>query len=382
MALTIIVFLAVLSILVLVHEFGHFVVGRMAGIGVLEFALGLPFTKPLWKKKLNSGLQIALYPVLFGGFVRLLGEEQDDRKPGEKSVVKGRYFYKASVGQRMAVVVAGVTMNFLLAVVLFYVFLMASGYKVLIPRLASYSFISPNENRVVVTYVQDNSPAKLAGLSQGDVLLSADGKQFSKLTDFQAYTRERGGYEMALQLTDETFTASKQIKVTPRRNPPAGQGPLGLGIADAVAINFATVQQRRTSGLSYAVDMMGYNLRVLGHLGATAIKNRDAALLSENVSGPVGIAGAVGTILDLGGSKALIAMLNFVGLLSLSLGFMNILPFPALDGGRLAFLLVEAFFGKKLAAKKENLINQFGMIALLGLIVLISFSDLKKIFGQ
>ncbi|MBI3559367.1 site-2 protease family protein, partial [Candidatus Gottesmanbacteria bacterium] len=115
-----------------------------------------------------------------------------------------------------------------------------------------------------------------------------------------------------------------------------------------------------------------YNLKILGR--------RES--LSENVSGPVGIAGAVGTILSLGQDQMVAQLLNLLGLLSLSLAFMNILPIPALDGGRLVFLLVEAVFGKKLAAKKENLINQFGMSLLLGLIILVSFNDLKKVFGR
>lgn len=377
MILTTLVFLVVLSILVIVHEFGHFIVGSLAGIGVLEFALGLPFTKPLWSKKLSSGMKISLYPLLFGGFVRLLGEEG----PTSAKVTVGKHFYSANVWTRIAVVLAGVVMNFVLAVALFYWFLAMSNFKVLIPKLADYHFLSPTESKVVVTFVQENSPAAMAGITEGDVVLLADGHKFNSLLSFQTYTKSRGGYPVNLQLTDETLSTSKQLTVVPRLNPPAGQGPLGLGIADGIIINFEPTQ-RWLSGLTYAVDMMGYNLRVLVHLGAASFKSGNVAPLSENVSGPVGIAGAVGTILGLGGGKALIAMFNFVGLLSLSLAFMNILPIPALDGGRLAFLLVEAFFGKKMAAAKENLINQVGMVALLGLIVLISFSDLKKLLTR
>ncbi len=377
MALTIIVFLLVLSILVIVHEFGHFMVGKMAKIGVLEFALGLPFTRPIFSKKLSSGMKLSLYPLLFGGFVRLKGEEGPSTS--ETSAGEGKHFYSANVWARIAVVIAGVTMNLILAVVLFYAFLGLSGFKVLIPRLADYQFISPSENRVVVTFIQKDSPAMQAGLAQGDVVESADGKVFERLNDFQSYTKSRVGYPIKLLLKDVSLTSSRTVLVTPRKNPPAGQGPLGLGIGEGIVIAYSG-GQRYLSGISYAVDMLGYNLRVLGHLAVTAFNSRDVAPLSENVSGPVGIATAVGTILDLGGNKALVAMVNFVGLLSLSLAFMNILPIPALDGGRLMFLLVEALLGKKMAAQKENLINQIGMAGLLALIVLISFSDLRKIF--
>ena len=91
--ITLIVFLVVLSVLVLVHEFGHFITARWAGVGVEEFALGLPFTKPIWQKKLKDGLVISLYPVLFGGFVKLLGEDAQDKEKGKKEKVKGKYFY-------------------------------------------------------------------------------------------------------------------------------------------------------------------------------------------------------------------------------------------------------------------------------------------------
>ena len=162
------------------------------------------------------------------------------------------------------------------------------------------------------------------------------------------------------------------MEVTPRVSPPPGQGALGVAIAEAVAVEYKTPVEKIFSGASYTTDMFVYNIKVLGR--------RES--LSENVSGPVGIAGAVGAILSLGQDQVVAQLLNLLGLLSLSLAFMNILPVPALDGGRLAFLLVEAVFGKKLAAKKENLINQIGMVFLLGLIILVSFNDLKKVFGR
>mgnify|MGYP001615753042 FL=1 len=159
---TIIVFLLVLSILVLVHEFGHFITARWAGVGVEEFAMGLPFTKPIWTKKLKDGLKISLYPVLFGGFVKLLGEDTTEIKKSKSKNQK--YFYEVNVWKRIAIVVAGAFMNFVLAFAVFYLFLALSGFKVLIPILAEYKFISPvDKNRaVIVTYVEDKAPAAAA----------------------------------------------------------------------------------------------------------------------------------------------------------------------------------------------------------------------------
>jgi regulator of sigma E protease len=128
--------------------------------------------------------------------------------------------------------------------------------------------------------------------------------------------------------------------------------------------------------------MFFYNLNVLGRLAGKSAQDKNLAPLAETVSGPVGIAGAVEQILQLGGKDTVLNLINLLGLLSLSLAFMNILPFPALDGGRLVFLLIEAASGKKLPQKIENIVNQAGMGILLLLIILISANDLVKIFWR
>lgn len=374
MLLTGIVFLAVLSLLVLVHEFGHFVMGKLAGVGVLEFALGLPFTKPLWSRRLSGGMRLSLYPILFGGFVKLLGEEGQE----EDGTAKGRYFYKIGVWQRIAVVVAGVAMNFLLAVAAFYLFLGFSNFRVLVPRLVDYNFLSRAKAVVVITLVGDATPAKAAGLSEGDVVLSVDSREFKTVAAFQEYIRARAGEEVELTLADTNLVKQRQVRITPRKYPPPGQGAIGVAIDGAEALYYDSPVSRAGSGVVYAVDMLGYTLRSMAHLVASAYRTGNVAPVADNISGPVGILVVVGKILELGGWQAILSLINFVGVLSLSLAFMNILPIPALDGGRLAFLLVEAIWGKKMAAQKENLINQIGMVVLLGLIILISFNDVVK----
>jgi regulator of sigma E protease len=369
MILTALVFLIILSILVLIHEFGHFIVGKLNGIKIEEFALGLPFTKPLLSKKVKGGMKISLYPILFGGFVKLLGEEQEEES--KKS------FSQKNVWQRISVVVAGVFMNFILAVAAFYLFLSLSGFKVLIAKISDYQFSSPHQAAVVITGVSENSPAKTAGLKTGEVILG-----FESLPDFQKFVRASAGKEIELKLSDLNLDGQKTVKVTPRINPPAGEGALGVGISEAVAIKYSTSQEKTWSGLTYTKDMFFYNLNVLGRLAGKSAQDKNLAPLAETVSGPVGIAGAVEQILQLGGKDTVLNLINLLGLLSLSLAFMNILPFPALDGGRLVFLLIEAASGKKLPQKIENIVNQAGMGILLLLIILISANDLVKIFWR
>lgn len=373
MVLTIIVFLTILSILVLVHELGHFIVGRLNGIKIEEFALGLPFTKPLFSKRLPDGMKLSLYPLLFGGFVKLLGEETEEKSLGS--------FKHKSVWQRISVVVAGVTMNLVLAIIAFYVFLALSNFRVLIPKLVEYDFLSPSETRVVIVEIQKDTPAEAARLRIGDVVMAADNQEIKKLAAFQNYVKSRAGQPVVLTVADTDLANLREVAVTPRISPPPGQGALGVAIDEAAELEYIKPEQKAVSGLSYGADMLFYNIRIIGHFITRAFQTGETAPLSETVSGPVGIASAVDMILGLGGGKAFIQLINLLGLLSLSLAFMNILPFPALDGGRLAFLLVEAVTGKKVPSKYENLINQIGMAILLGLIILISFSDLRKLFS-
>jgi regulator of sigma E protease len=380
--LTLVVFLILLSILVLVHEWGHFMAGKLAGVGVEEFALGLPFTKPLWNKKTRGGMKVSFYPVLFGGFVRLLGEENENKANKTIKSIKGKYFYRIGVGRRMAITVAGVAMNAFLAVVAFYFFLNLAGFKVLIPKIVDYNFRSPARGAIVITGVQKDSPAERAAIKGGEVVTSVDGREFVSLSDFQKYIRARAGEEIILHLADATLADDRTVRVTPRKIPPAGEGPLGVGIAEATILEYSSSSKKTSSGLLYAADMFGYNLRVIAHLAGRSVEDRNIEPLSESVSGPVGIAGAVDTIINLGGGRAAVQLINLLGLLSLSLAFMNILPFPALDGGRLVFLLFEAATGRKIAAQYETRINQIGMTLLLGLIILISVSDLRKMFER
>ena len=384
-----VVFLVLLSILVLVHEFGHFLAGRLSGIGVLEFALGLPFTKPLWTKKLKSGMQISLYPILFGGFVRLLGEDQEGVSDANRSsnletseTVKGDYFYKKDVKTRIAVIVAGVFMNFLLAIVAFYIFLFASGFKIVIPRFANYHFISPYQSRVVITFVEKDSPADQAGLKPSMVVLAADNQQVMELRKFQEYIKSHVGVPVGIKLTDLSLQKSYEVHLTPRVNPPSGQGSMGVGLGEAGLINFGTGSEKLLSGFIYGVDMFRYNIQVIGSLASDSFKHKTAEPLAESVSGPVGILGIVGSIIDIGGWQAILALLNFLGMMSMSLAFMNILPIPAMDGGKLLLLLIEGIFGKKLSPRKENFVNQIGFALIIGLMLIISFNDLSKFFRK
>lgn len=375
-----------MSVLVLIHEFGHFIIARLCGIGVLEFALGLPLTKPFYSKTLPSGMKVSIYPVLFGGFVSLLGEEGEGSN-GDKSnkinhSIRGKLFYKSSVIARIGVVVAGVTMNILLAIVAFYFFLGFSKFEVYLPKIVPYTFFSPTVDKVFISEVGKNTPANKEGLVPGNVVLSVDGREINDSDVFRDYVKSLDGREMVLVVSDTSFAKERIVKVTPRKNPPAGEGALGVTVGELVKISYNTTNQKMLSGFTYTLDMFIYNAKAIGYLISYSWRTNDVSPISEGVSGPIGVYSVIGEILKVGGSAAAIGLINFLGLMSLSLAFMNILPFPALDGGKLAFLLFEALFRKKISPKVENLIHQVGFAILIGLIVLVSFNDIGKFFRK
>ncbi|MEK7565967.1 MAG: M50 family metallopeptidase, partial [Patescibacteria group bacterium] len=276
---------------------------------------------------------------------------------------------------------AGVAMNLLLAIFIFYVFLFLSNFKVLVPKLADYKFISPTKTTIIISYVQDPSPASAAKLVPGDVLLQADGKSFEKISDFQKYTRERAsqGLNLNLKITDFLLEEAKMATVAPRKNPPEGQGPLGVGIGEAIIVNYPTFGWKMVSGVAFSADMTAYNVVTLKSFISSAAKTGNAEPLRDAVAGPVGMVSIIGGILGLPGKAMILSLLNITALISLSLMFMNILPIPAVDGGRMVFLLIEAITQKKLPAKYENFVNQAGFMLLLGLMVVIMFNDISKI---
>lgn len=375
--ITLITFLVILSILVLVHEFGHFIAAKMLKVKVEEFALGLPFTKPLYSKKAKDKVIWAIYPVLFGGFVRLLGEEGDEEKNNPHS------FAHKKPWQRAVILLAGVSMNVVLGVVLSYIMLSLSSYKTFMPNFAKYNFHNAKQtDRVIVTGVTKGSPADLAGIKSGDVIVSVGDFEITGGKSMQDITRQYAGKSMAITLYHQVPLNPKVTYAIPRTNPPKGEGPMGIAITDVLEISYPTIAQRLTSGLTLTYDTGVYTLKVLGVLIRDAIATRTAAPVVSNLSGPIGIFNITESFIQVGGIEALYNILQLMAMMAINLAIFNILPFPALDGGRLLFVVIEGVTGRKIKAKWEGYVHQAGMAILLALMVLVTFNDIVRIFTK
>lgn len=374
---TLLVFFIVLSILVLVHEFGHFIAAKFFKVKVEEFALGLPFTKPLFSKAGRDKMVWSVYPVLFGGFVRLLGEEGDDHRSNPAS------FAHKKPRQRAAILLAGVSMNVILGVVLLYLMLGISSFKTFVPAFVKYTFHSARQvERVIVTEVKKGSPADLAGIKSGDILVSVGNMDVTGSKSMQEVTRKNAGKSVSITLFHQVPINPRTVYAIPRANPPIGEGPMGIAIADVYEIAYPTLRERITSGLSLTFDMGVYTIRVLETLIHDAFVEKSAAPVVSNLSGPVGIFNIIDSFLKIGGIEAFYNIVQLTALMALNLAIFNILPFPALDGGRLLFVMIEAVSGKRVNPKWERYIHQSGMAILLALMFLVTVNDLIRRFTK
>lgn len=362
MLLTIIVFILILCVLVLIHEAGHFFMAKKLGIKVEEFGFGFP--PRVWGKKIGETLySLNLLPI--GGFVKLYGE--DEAGGGSLSLSKNkkqetknidRAFFARPAWQRALVVVMGVVMNFLLgAVIISFLFATVGMPKV--------------EKGLVVTEILKNTPAQASHLKVGDIILSANNHQFTTPLDLVSYTKQHLGKEVILSIKTQKGSL-ENIKITPRVNYPKNEGAMGIGI-DSNIVNQKLVWYKAIfQGFVSAFENCW--LIIVG-IGIVLKDLFFTFRAPAGLAGPVGIAELTGQFIKIGPD----AVLSFVSLLSLNLAVLNILPIPALDGGRLFFILFEMITGKKIKSDLEAKIHGVGMFVLFALIILITIHDVGRL---
>lgn len=393
MLLTILIFIIILSILVFVHELGHYMVAKWSGIKVEEFGFGLP--PRAWGKKVGETIY-SINWLPFGGFVKLFGEDEagSGRVAGKTSkepepADESRAFYNKPLLNRIAVVVAGVIMNLLMAIGLYYIILGAHNFKTEIPLLevtkTTPAFVGANQNLVsgiVIIEAAPDSPAAAAGVKSGDRIVAVNNAPVTTVDDFKALIEQNRGNVLNFTLLDEN-REFRTAQMTPRQEPPPGQGVLGIVLGSqvirSIILDYSSPTHKVFSGAAQTYNIGKYSFEVFGQLIASSFEKRDVKPVAEGVAGPVGIGRIVGSLIDIGGSKAVYALLEFMALLSLNLAVVNILPFPALDGGRLMFLILEGITRRRVSPKIEQAVNTVGMAVLLMLIMLVTFNDIMKL---
>lgn len=357
MLLTIITFIIVLSLLVLAHEFGHFIVAKKTGIKVEEFALGFP--PRIWTKKIGE-TNYSINAIPIGGYVKMLGEVEKSSHP--------RAFENQSRGVRFSVAVAGVVMNLILAWVIFTI-----GFAIgMSPVISDYRSLPGKviKSEIIVAEVQKDSAADKAGLKSMDTIISAslEGQTvtFGSVEDLSNFTRSHRGREVLFRYTREGKELEKNVTLGA-----SSEAPFGV-----VAVNNATI---RVTWYKAPYVALRETYKTTEYT-AVFIKNFFAKIftkgeVSKEVGGPVQIFMATGTVVKIG----IMAVLQFIAILSINLAIINILPLPALDGGRIIFIIVEAIARKRLIKEYvENIIHTVGFALLIILILLVTYNDILK----
>jgi len=364
---TVLAFIVILGLLVLAHEFGHYWVARRVGVAVEEFAIGFPPRLLSWVRR---GTRYSLNLVPFGGFVRLAGEEEGNPAGLESDInLKpiGISLYQANRLRRAAIMVAGVVMNFLLGAAL-----LAVGFGVGLPQVIDGEAPAyARDVRIQIVSVSTNSPAATAGLHPGDSIASLDGQPATTLDQIQSYTNSHAGQPIALGVRrgEEQLTLSLTPQLLPESE---GKAVVGIGLAQ---IGRVAVPWWRApwEGLVAAWSLVVAIIFGLGDIIAKLVSGSGGV----DVAGPIGVAVLTGQAVQLGW----LYVLQFVAVLSINLAVINLLPLPALDGGRLAVLAIESIRRKSLPEKLEQNLHRFGFGALIALLILVTVVDARRFGG-
>lgn len=352
----------VFGILVLVHEFGHFITAKWAGIRVDEFAIGFPprlfsFTRGETTYSINA------LPI--GGYVRMPGEN------GEMTNETGQYdpraFASKPAGKRLAVLLAGVTMNLIFAIIFF----------------SAAEAVGPVQFRPVIAHVVPNSPAQAAGLRPGDTFVAINGHPVKYFSDVQNIVNTAEANALAANKNATTTPVVVSIRrsngslltetINARINNP--QGALGIEADQSNPYHFpapiwkAPILGVRDVGTVLVGTVQGVSAVIRGLIPA-----------NQAVAGPVGIVSITGEVSSSIPYAGPYLLFYLIGVLNMSLAIMNLLPIPALDGGRVLLVLIEVLRrGKRLSPEREGLVNLIGMAAILLLVAVITFSDVSNL---
>jgi regulator of sigma E protease len=346
MVTTIGAFVGILVVLIIAHEFGHFIAAKASKVRVDEFGLGFP-PRVLSVKRGETVYSLNAIPL--GGFTKMAGEE-DPKVP--------RSLAGKSIGTRLLVLSAGSLMNIILPLLLF-----------------SIAFMLPHNlvvGKVLIEEVALNSPAARAGIEPRDTLLSFNQKPVHNIGDLQRYIQLNLGKEVTI-LVQHSDSTTESVEVVPRWRPPEGQGAIGI----TVRMTDATIVRQsepawRAAPLAVSACLETFVLFKNGVLGMAT------GTTPFQVAGPVGIAQITGEVAKAGASP----LLEFAAFLSINLALINIFPLPALDGGRIVFVLLEwVRRGKRVSPKTEGLVHFIGFATLIAVFMVITYHDITRIMS-
>lgn len=332
-------FLVILAFLILVHELGHFLTAKAFGVRVQEFGLGFP---PRLKGWCLGGTVYSINAIPLGGFVRMLGENGEANEPDS--------FGAKPPWQRVLILAAGPSMNIAIAIAIFFVAGLTGS-----PR-----------GLTIITAVQPHSPAAAARLHAGDRIVAINGRRVTYFDQLRAIEERNLGKRITLRVRRHSRLLS--VSLVPRANPAPGQGSIGIGLNDTVTVHYGPRQSfsQALGEVGTMVASVPIAIQSIGQHGPSAVQ------------GPVGIAQDTTQVVKTMPTRGLGTLFAFAALLSANLGVLNLLPIPALDGGRMVFAIIAWLRRRNLDPRVEGMIHLAGMAALLLFILLVSYQDLLR----
>lgn len=362
--MTLLYFILILGVIVFVHELGHFLAAKMFKVHVYEFSLGMG--PKIWgtkKEKGKTSYNIRLFPI--GGFVSLAGEDPTELENKEEKVKKENLLYNKPIWQRCIIMIAGVFNNFVLAIILLYGIAIFYG--------------TPN-TKPIIHKLDKDYPMYQVGLRENDKIVKMNGSKINSIDDVMLYLTINSGKnkELNLEVLRDKETLRFNVKpllvyldkdgneVSEKTKDTKEAYRYGIVFEPKMDKNFSTILKYPFVKIKALVKQMAL---VLGFLFT-------GKLSLSTLSGPVGIYGIVGAATE---SHVLLNLASLTAVFCVNVGFLNMLPFPAFDGGHVFFLIIEKIRGKKLNPKILNAINMTGFSLLMLLMLLITISDILKI---
>ena len=359
-------FLFVLTVVVFVHEFGHFWIGRLCGVGVQVFSIG--FGPEIWGWTDRHGTRWKLSAIPLGGYVKFVGDMNGASVPDEEALAtmseheKSISFHHQRLWKRAAIVAAGPIANFLLAILVFAAVTYATGRQVLLPRIEA---------------VQQGSAAEAAGFQPGDLILSIDGRRMTSFAEVQRIVSTSAGDSLTFlvdrggrQVTIVATPAVREVDVPGFAK--QRMGLLGLQAsrnpADLSYVRYGVVDSL-THGVTETWTIFERTANVIVRL----VRGRESP---DQLSGPIGIMRVSGEVASHGGFGPL---MNLMAILSVSIGLLNLFPVPMLDGGHLMFYAIEALRGRPLSDRAQEIGFRIGLALVLMLMLFSTWNDIVNL---
>ena len=363
--MTIILFLIVLAVLIFVHELGHFISAKLFGIRVDEFAIGFPPKVIGWKR---GETQYSLNMIPLGGFVKIFGEDPDDESMNGSD--SKRSFVNAAKWKQIIVLLSGIFMNIIFA----WILISISFNFGLLTSVENQSNIKSQNTSVMILEVIEKSPSELAGLKNGDSILSIESGKTKivgpSVEEVQKTIAESKG-DIIIDYKRGNATGTADVIATD--GIVDGRKAIGISMGLVGTVKYGFFQSFYEGAKLTYFETINITKGIYSFIFA-AIKGQEG-LLSQ-VSGPVGIAGMVGQASGMGISY----LLGFIAMISINLAMLNLVPFPALDGGRVLFVLIEVVIRRRIKPVIANWLNTIGFGLLIALMLFITYKDILRLF--